>query len=95
MQNDFFQRKNLINNKETQIEINKLRNILFQWKFETGDTNPDEITKHWYKRTPGPIKARNNLNSSIKSLKTPFHGVRGEFPGASNNASKINNKGPF
>ena len=27
MQDDFFQRKNLINNKETQIEINNLRNI--------------------------------------------------------------------
>ena len=95
MQNDFFQRKNLINNKETQIEINNLRNILSEWKSETGDSNPDEITKHWYKRTPGPLKARNNLDSSIELLKTPFHGIRGEFPGASNNATQINNKGPF
>jgi len=95
MQNDFFQRKNLINNKETQIEINNLRNILSEWKSETGDSNPDQITKHWYKRTPGPLKARNNLDSSIELLKTPFHGIRGEFPGVSNNATQINNKGPF
>jgi hypothetical protein len=95
MQNDFFQRKNLINNKETQIEINNLRNVLTQWKFETGDSNPDEITKHWYKRTPDPKKARNNLDSYIELLKTPFHGIRGEFPGASNNATQLNNKGPF
>jgi len=64
-------------------------------EIETGDSNPDEITKHWYKRTPGPLKARNNLDSSIELLKTPFHGIRGEFPGASNNATQINNKGPF
>ena len=40
-------------------------------------------------------KARNNLDSYIELLKTPFHGIRGEFPGASNNAIQINNKGPF
>ena len=71
------------------------QNVLSKWKFETGDSNPDEITKHWYKRTPGPLKARNNLDSSIESLKTTFHGIRGEFPGTSNNATQINNKGPF
>ena len=53
----FFQRKNLINNKETQIEINNLRNILSEWKSETGDSNPDQITKHWYKKDSWPIKS--------------------------------------
>ena len=46
-------------------------------------------------RTPGSIEARNSLSKSIESLKTEFHGIRGDFPGASNNAIKINNKGPF
>ena len=95
MQNDLFQRNNLIDDDDIQIELNNLRNVLSNWKSETGDSNPDQITKHWYKRSPGPKKARNNLSSSIDLLKTPFHGIRGEFPGASNNATQINNKGPF
>ena len=95
MQNDLFQRKNLVLNGDFQDEINNLRNVLNQWKEETGDSEPESITKHWYKRTPGSIEARNSLSKSIESLKTEFHGIRGEFPGASNNATKINNKGPF
>lgn len=91
----YFREKNLIDDDDIQIELNNLRNVLSEWKSETGDSNPDQITKHWYKRSPGPKKVRNNLSSSIDLLKTPFHGVRGEFPGVSNNASQINNKGPF
>ena len=95
MQNDLFQRKNLVLDRDFQDEINNLRNVLNQWKEETGDSEPESITKHWYKRTPGSIEARNSLSKSIESLKTEFHGIRGEFPGTSNNAIKINNKGPF
>ena len=95
MQNDLFQRKNLVLDRDFQDEINNLRDVLNQWKEETGDSEPDSITKHWYKRIPGSIEARNSLSKSIESLKTEFHGIRGEFPGTSNNAIKINNKGPF
>ena len=95
MKNDLFQRNNLINDEAFQQKINDLRNTLNQWKEETGDSQPDEITKHWYQRNPGPTESLNNLGSSIELLKTTFHGIRGEFPGASKNATKINNKGPF
>ena len=95
MKNDLFQRNNLINDETFKEKINNLKNTLNQWKKETGDSKPNEITKHWYKRSPGPVEALNNLGSSIELLKTPFHGVRGEIPGVSQNATKINKSGPF
>ena len=88
MEKDFFQRENLIGEKSHQEAIQHLEYILEKWKIETGDSQPDEITKDWYKKRPGPDKAPN-------SLKTTHHGKRGEFPGASKNATQINNKGPF
>ena len=88
MEKDFFQRENLIGEKSHQEAIQHLEYILEKWKIETGDSQPDEITKDWYKKRPGPDKAPN-------SLKTIHHGKRGEFPGASKNATQINNKGPF
>jgi hypothetical protein len=88
MEKDFFQRENLIGEKSHQEAIQHLEYILEKWKTETGDSQPDEITKDWYKKRPGPDKAPN-------SLKTIHHGNRGEFPGASKNATQINNKGPF
>ena len=69
-----------------------------QWKIETGDSEPREITKDWYERRPGPKAGKLLKNSPLvgpNSLVTEFHGKRGEFPGASNNAIKINNNGPF
>ena len=95
LKNDPFQRKNLINSNAFIGKIDNLREVLNQWKENTGDSEPDQITKNWYKTTPGSIDARDNLSKSIESLKTPSHGKRGEFPGASENASKNNNKGPF
>jgi N-sulfoglucosamine sulfohydrolase len=88
MEKDVFQRENLIEEKSYQEAIQHLQSILEKWKIETGDSQPDEITKDWYKKRPGPDKAPN-------SLKTIHHGNRGEFPGASKNATQINNKGPF
>tara|TARA_B100001769_G_scaffold63557_1_gene47188 strand:- start:329 stop:1831 length:1503 start_codon:yes stop_codon:yes gene_type:complete len=95
LKNDPFQRKNLINSNAFIGKIDNLREVLNQWKENTGDSEPDQITKNWYKTTPGSLDTRNNLSESIESLKTPFHGIRGESPGASKNASKNNNKGPF
>ena len=95
LKNDPFQRKNLINSNAFIGKIDNLREVLNQWKENTGDSEPDQITKNWYKTTPGSLDTTNNLSESIESLKTPFHGIRGESPGASKNASKNNNKGPF
>ena len=100
MDTDIFQRENLIHDDAFGFEIDQLKNILEQWKTETGDTEPEQITKDWYERRPGPkakIKeVENNVPKGGKySLTTSFYGKRGEFPGASKNASKINNKGPF
>ena len=95
LKNDLFQRKNLINDDKLNEEINNLRVILNRWKNETGDSQPEEITKDWYLRTPGPIETRNNLGKSIDLVKTKNHGIRGEFPGSSKNATENNNKGPF
>ena len=88
MEKDVFQRENLIEEKSYQEAIQHLQSILEKWKIVTGDSQPDEITKDWYEKRPGPVKAPN-------SLKTSHHGKRGEFPGASKNATQINNQGPF
>ena len=94
------QRKNLINDKKFQEKIETLKSVLNTWKLETGDTQPKEITKDWYERKPGPKNeeskgTKDKVIVGPNSLTTPFHGKREEFPGASKNASKINNKGPF
>ena len=94
MQNDHFQRNNLIQNEAFENQINDLKKILNIWKVETGDSEPMKLTKHWYSRKPGS-KVKNDLNKSIELLKTKHHGIRGEFPGQINNAVKINHKGPF
>ncbi len=65
--------------KET---LERLRKILKKWMDVTGDSIPVYLTKDWYYRKPGYIKTR-------------AEGTRGEMPGKSNNATKINNKGPF
>ena len=88
VEKDIFQRDNLIEEKSHQDEIKQLKSVLEKWKTQTGDSQPDEITKDWYEKRPGPDDAPN-------SLRTPHHGIRGEFPGASKNATQINNKGPF
>ena len=88
MEKDVFQRENLIGKKSHQKGIKHLESILEKWKIETGDSQPDEITKDWYEKRPRPDKAPN-------SQKTSYHGIRGELPGSSKKATQINNKGPF
>jgi N-sulfoglucosamine sulfohydrolase len=88
VEKDIFQRDNLIEEKSYQEEIKQLKSVLENWKTQTGDSQPDEITKDWYEKRPRADDAPN-------SLRTPHHGIRGEFPGASKNAIQINNKGPF
>ena len=88
MEKDVSQRENLIKEKSYEEAIEHLKSILEKWKIDTGDSEPYEITKDWYEKRPGPDQSPN-------SLKTVYHGIRGEFPGASKNATQINNKGPF
>ena len=66
--------------KYKSIQAN-LKATLTLWEKETGDTEPVNLTPDWYDRTSGN--------------KTPMHGKRGEMPGATKNADKINAKGPF
>tara|TARA_Y100000996_G_scaffold409876_1_gene391270 strand:+ start:2963 stop:4480 length:1518 start_codon:yes stop_codon:yes gene_type:complete len=97
---DLFQRTNLIDDEKYQKNINSLRMILNQWKDETGDSQPDQITKDWFEKRPGPkgkeAKTKKDLPVGGQyNLTTSFYQKRGELPGASKNATKINNKGPF
>jgi len=78
---DSLQIRNLIaDSTYTQI-IDNLRSVLAEWQLATGDSVPDSITTDWYHREDG----------SPLLLK----GIRAEMPGASKNAARNNNKGPF
>jgi len=59
----------------------QLRRILKKWQRETGDTAPAHLTPDWYDRQNG------------KEL--PAKNKRGEMPGASKQADRINKSGPF
>ncbi|HMJ67423.1 MAG TPA: sulfatase [Cyclobacteriaceae bacterium] len=62
-------------------DLDKLRQILKQWQDETGDTRPVNLTKDWYGRENGET--------------LPGKDKRGEMPGASAGADRIDRKGPF
>ena len=100
IKNDLYQRNNLIDDVSYIENINTLRQILIKWKEETGDTSPKDITKDWYERRPGPKNLKTKSKKDLPmggeySLTTESHGKRGEFAGASKNATEINEKGPF
>lgn len=80
--NDSFQLLNLASVPEYEDRLNKLRAMLQRWMDETGDNIPVDLTKDWYLRVPGYIG-------------TNVREIRGEMPGAANNATEINEKGPF
>lgn len=65
-----------------QEDLKAMRDILNQWMEETGDNIPARLTSDWYLHRPGYIQ-------------TDEHGVRGEMPGAQNDATEINKPGPF
>jgi len=80
--NDSLQLLNLASVPEYEEKLNELRAVLQKWMDETGDNIPVNLTKDWYLRVPGYIG-------------TDAREVRGEMPGAANNATEINEKGPF
>lgn len=60
--------------------LENLRQVMRQWQAETGDSDPGQLTKDWYKRENGdPLQTK---------------GIRGEMPGGKN-AIKIIAGGPF
>ncbi len=80
--NDPEQLLNIASVQEHEETLKNLRGVLQKWMDETGDNIPVNLTKDWYLHVPGYI------NTAAKE-------VRGEMPGAANNATEINNKGPF
>jgi hypothetical protein len=78
---DPLQQFNLFADPVQSKNVNKLRKILTQWKVDTGDTEPVNLTKDWYGRVNGET--------------LPEKDKRGEMPGASKHADKNNSRGPF
>lgn len=71
---------NLVDLPEHEQALNRMRKLLDQWTEQTGDTVPDNPT--------------NDREAVDRSRKNPNH-KRGEFPGQSRNATKINHPGPI
>jgi arylsulfatase A-like enzyme len=78
---DPLQQTNLIASAKNKKDLEKLRQILKQWQDQTGDTRPINLTRDWYGRETGET--------------LPEKDKRGEMPGASAGADRINRKGPF
>lgn len=81
VQTDPHQFNNQINNPDCQKEIARLKVVLEEWRQQTGDNQPANLTADWYNRETG------------KKLKQPEQ--RGEMPGMATKATQNNHKGPF
>ena len=82
LQSDSLQLVNVASHPNYQQELIQMRQIMEQWKEQTGDSKPAHLTPDWYTKEPGYVKTRT-------------HGVRGEMPGSDKGAVNINDKGPF
>ncbi|MEI9917493.1 MAG: sulfatase [Bacteroidota bacterium] len=78
---DPLQQLNVSTNPKFFRDINKLRKVMQQWQDETADSCPADLTKDWYGRESGETLSEKD--------------IRGEMPGASRNADKVNKPGPF
>ena len=76
---DPHQLNNLAGNPEFSIKQKKLAALLFQWREQTGDSVPEAISLDEFSRVTG---------------ERVVDSFRGETPGESNEASKINRPGP-
>ena len=70
----------------------ELKLMLKEWSNATGDNLPENITKDWYLREP--VKNTNGMKTKT-SNKAKNYNIRGEMPGFANDATRINEKGPF
>lgn len=75
------QRQNRVLDEKYAGPLREARSKLKSWQEETGDSAPVHLTPDWYDRETGKPTAQK--------------GRRGEMPGASRNASRINRPGPF
>jgi len=73
---------NLAGHPKHDAALQQLRAKLDQWMAETGDTVPDNLTRDYFLPQGDYIR-------------TQWHGMRGEMPGAAEEAVKINAPGPF
>ena len=69
-----------------------LKQKLEEWSIATGDNLPENLTKDWYLREP--VKNTNGMKTKT-SNKAKNYRIRGEMPGFANDATIINDKGPF
>ena len=69
-----------------------LKQKLEEWSIATGDNLPENLTKDWYLREP--VKNTNGMKTKT-SNKAKNYTIRGEMPGFTNDATIINDKGPF
>ena len=78
---DSMQATNRIGDPSYAAVISELKSVLTQWQKETGDTQPENLTKDWYHRETG--------------VTLPEKGKRGKMPGAALRADTISAPGPF
>lgn len=62
-------------------QLKELRQVLKQWREETADTSPENLTGDWFDRETGE--------------RLEGEHPRGEMPGAGSNATRVTDKGPF
>lgn len=79
---DPLQIANLASSPNYRTKIRRLRKILRQWKIETADSYPDNITGDWFSREDGT------------PLADPRVKIRGEMPGGQE-ARRVIKGGPF
>lgn len=85
---DPLQLNNLIDDETYFVQIEELQNILKKWQEETGDTEPEVLTKDHFDRITGKFL----LGDTEKINKIV---IRGEIPGETKDAPHINRPGPF
>ncbi|MGN7786557.1 sulfatase family protein [Niabella sp. 22666] len=81
LKTDSAQLINIASDLSYRKHLDQYRKILARWQKETGDTQPVQLTADWYDRKTGEA--------------LPQKGVRGEMPGASKHADRINVKSLF
>lgn len=79
---DSDQVNNLVNSRDHQKDLQRLRALLAEWTDATGDTIPERISQDYFDRESG------------KKLPIENEAYRGTTPGAEKNASQINASGP-
>jgi arylsulfatase A-like enzyme len=90
--NDPYQFNNLMLGSKIPKIYFTLKQKLEEWSIATGDNLPENLTKDWYLREP--VKNTNEMKTKT-SNKAEKYSIRGEMPGFANDATRINEKGPF